>query len=106
MMRIVVRIIVIVWLENIFIVVFLGLVVVGVVTRIIVSVKMRGVRFVCLDVFWWGVRDDAWMNSVIIPDENARIIRNGNHADFLSLNIIRAVIRDIIVIEIAIFSGL
>jgi len=46
------------------------------------------------------------MNSVIIPDENARIIRNGSQADFLSLNIIMAVIRDMIVIEIAIFSGL
>lgn len=59
MIRIAVRIIVIVWLENIFIVVFFGVVVVGVATRIVVSIRMRGVRFVCLDVVWWGVRDEA-----------------------------------------------
>jgi len=34
-------------------------VVVGVATRIVVSIRMRGVRFVCLDVVWWGVRDEA-----------------------------------------------
>lgn len=70
-----------------------------------VIIRIMGVMFVCFDVFCWGVRDDAWMNSVIIPDENARTVRNGNQADFLSLNIVMAMIRDTIVIEIAIFSG-
>lgn len=85
--------------------VFFGERVVGVAMVIRVNVRRMGVKLVFFGVFWWGVRDEAWMNNVIIPDENARTIRNGNQADFLSLNIIMAMIRDSIVIEIAIFSG-
>jgi hypothetical protein len=51
----------------------------------IISITRIKIDFFLIFVFSFDVIDAAYMNSVIIPDENVIITTNGSHLDMHSL---------------------
>jgi hypothetical protein len=100
--------IIIVLFENVFIVSvlflfdFMG---VFVKVRILINIRIIIVFLLFVFIFSFDDKDAVYMNKVIIPEENVKIVTNAIHLDIELLNSVIVITMDPIRIEIAMNTG-
>jgi len=96
--------IIVLWVENIFIGSGALTVFVEVLSN---TITIAGINtmFLFVFIFSLGAREAVYINNVIIPDENVMIITKGSHLDIVSLKILSVIIMETVKRDAAIKIG-